>query len=376
MLTREGGFASSLDADSEGEEGKFYVWSQTEIAHLLGPDDATFFAAKYGVRAEGNFEGHNILNRLDSGSDTATEAEQLGAMRAILLRTREKRVRPGLDDKTLADWNGLTIAALAHAANAFDRPDWLTLACTVFGFVTTTMSRHDRLGHSWRAGKLLQPALASDHAAMIRAALALHEATGDHLFLDQAILWQADLDTHYGDPQHGGYYLTSDDAEGLILRPHSSVDDAIPNHTGLTAQNLARLAVLTGDERWHRQLDTLFARMLPAAAANMFGHLSLLNALDLYLAGTEIVVTGQGEQAEMLLTAARALPHANTIVLHVPDPAKLPAHHPAADKIAVGGGAAAFVCRGQTCSLPVTEPRALAALALHEETSVADSRLQ
>jgi uncharacterized protein YyaL (SSP411 family) len=369
MLTKEGGFASSLDADSEGEEGKFYVWSQAEIAQQLGPDDATFFAAKYGVSAEGNFEGHNILNRLDNESETAVEAEQLGAMRAILFRAREKRIRPGLDDKTLADWNGLTITALAHAANAFDRPDWLTLACTVFGFVTTTMSRHDRLGHSWRAGKLLQPALASDHAAMIRAALALHEATGDHLFLDQAILWQADLDTHYGDPQHGGYYLTSDDAEGLILRPHSSVDDAIPNHTGLTAQNLARLAVLTGDERWRRQLDTLFARMLPVAAANMFGHLSLLNALDLYLAGAEIVVTGQGDEAEALLKVARALPHANTVVLHVPDPLKLPAHHPAADKIAGGGGAAAFVCRGRTCSLPVTEPDALAALIARDEPS-------
>ncbi|MBE0705280.1 MAG: thioredoxin domain-containing protein, partial [Afipia sp.] len=375
MLTKEGGFASSLDADSEGEEGKFYVWSQAEIAHLLGPDDATFFAAKYGVSAEGNFEGHNILNRLGDGSETATEAEQLAALRAILFRAREKRVHPGLDDKVLADWNGLTIAALAHAANAFNRPDWLTLAATAFGFVTTTMSRRDRLGHSWRAGKLLQPALASDHAAMIRAALALYEATGDHLFLDQAILWQADLDTHYGDPQHGGYFLTSDDAEGLILRPHSTVDDAIPNHVGLTAQNLARLAVLTGDERWRRQLDMLFKHMLPVAAANMFGHLSLLNALDLYLAGSEIVVTGQGEGVEALLKAARALPHATTIVLHVPDPAKLPPHHPAADKVAPGGGAA-FVCRGQTCSLPVMEPDALTALVLREDASSANHRLQ
>jgi uncharacterized protein YyaL (SSP411 family) len=154
------------------------------------------------------------------------------------------------------------------------------------------------------------------------------------------------------------------------------VDDAIPNHVGLTAQNLARLAVLTGDERWRRQLDTLFARMLPIAAANMFGHLSLLNALDLYLAGAEIVVTGQGENAEALLKAARALPHANTIVLHVPDPAKLPPHHPAADKVTPGGGAAAFVCRGQTCSLPVTEPDALAALVLREHTSAPDGLLQ
>jgi len=161
----------------------------------------------------------------------------------------------------------------------------------------------------------------------------------------------------------------------LILRPHSTVDDAIPNHVGLTAQNLARLAVLTGDERWRRQLDMLFKHMLPVAAANMFGHLSLLNALDLYLAGSEIVVTGQGEGVEALLKAARALPHATTIVLHVPDPAKLPPHHPAADKVAPGGGAA-FVCRGQTCSLPVMEPDALTALVLREDASSANHRLQ
>ena len=108
----------------------------------------------------------------------------------------------------------------------------------------------------------------------------------------------------------------------------------------------------------------------------MFGHLSLLNALDLYLAGAEIVVTGQGEEADALLKTARALPHANTIVLHVPDPAKLPPHHPAADKIAPGGEAAAFVCRGQTCSLPVTEPHALAALVLRGEASASEGRLQ
>ena len=137
-----------------------------------------------------------------------------------------------------------------------------------------------------------------------------------------------------------------------------------------------RWAAATGDARWRRQLDMLFARMLSVAAANMFGHLSLLNALDLYLAGAEVVVTGQNEDAEALLKAARALPHANTIVLHVPDPAKLPSHHPAAGKIVASGGAAAFVCRGQTCSLPVTEPDALAALVLREHASAPDGLLQ
>jgi uncharacterized protein YyaL (SSP411 family) len=363
MTTKEGGFSSSLDADSEGEEGKFYVWSQAGIEHVLGTDDATLFAAKYDVTADGNFEGHTILNRLKSSDNTPTEAEQLSAMRALLLKERDKRIRPGLDDKVLADWNGLMIAALAHGACAFDKPEWLTLARTAFDFIASTMTRGDRLGHSWREGKLLLPGLASDYAAMIRAALALYEATGEGTYLDKTLAWQRALDTHYADAEHGGYYLTADDAEGLIVRPHSTIDDAIPNHTGLIAQNLVRLAVLTGDDHWRQKTDALFAAILPKAAENVFGHLSVLNALDLHLSGAEIVVVGEDRDADALLTIARKLPHATTIVLHAPNTDSLPPSHPARDKIASASGGAAFVCRGQTCSLPVTTPDALIALA-------------
>lgn len=362
MTTPEGGFSSSLDADSEGEEGKFYVWSQNEIERLLGTDDATFFAAKYDVSAEGNFEGQNILNRLRSDSDTPIETEQLAAMRDVLFAARSKRIRPGLDDKILADWNGLMIAALTHASIAFDKAEWLAPARTAFNFVANTMTRGDRLGHSWRAGKLLLPGLASDYAAMIRAAIALYEATGEASFLQQALAWQAALDTHYADKNHGGYYLTADDAEGLIIRPHATVDDATPNHTGLIAQNLVRLAVLTGNETWRRKIHSLFATMLSKAAENVFGHLSILNALDLFLTGAEIVVVGEGAEADALLAAARKLPFAGTIVLHAPKADALPPDHPARAKLEASGSAAAFVCRGMSCSLPVTEPDALIAL--------------
>jgi uncharacterized protein YyaL (SSP411 family) len=364
MTIPEGGFASSLDADSEGEEGKFYVWSQSEIEHLLGTDDATFFAAKYDLTAEGNFEGHTILNRLVSSDDTPIEAEQLAAMRDALLHARAGRIRPGLDDKILADWNGLMIAGLAHAANTFEKPEWLVLARRAYDFISQTMTRGGRLGHSWRAGKLLLPGLASDYAAMVRAALALFEATGEAPFLQQALDWQHALDTHYTDKNHGGYYLTADDAEGLIVRPHSTVDDAIPNHTGLIAQNLVRLASLTGDEAWRRKIHALFAATLSRAGENVFGHLSLLNALDLFLTGAEIVIVGNGAAADLLLATARKLPHASAIVLHVSNAEGLPPHHPARAKLEAVNGAAAFVCRGMSCSLPVTESDALAALAM------------
>jgi uncharacterized protein len=373
MVTAEGGFASSLDADSEGEEGKFYVWSLEQLQRALGAadvapyapgDSAAFFAAKYDVSAAGNFEGHNILNRLNDRPDTRAEGERLARLRSMLQQERNKRIRPALDDKILADWNGLMIAALAHGALAFGAPEWLDIAGTAFDFVSRSMSQGDRLGHSWRQGKLLLPGLASDHAAMIRAALALVEATGEQPFLDTAIRWQRSLDKHYADGEHGGYYLTADDAEGLIIRPHSSVDEAIPNHTGLIAQNLARLAVLTGDAGWRAQTDALFAAVLPRAVENIFGHLSLLNALDLHLTASEIVVVGEGAQADALLAAARRLPHATSIILHPPRPDALGSMHPTRAKLNAVKGSAAFVCRGQRCSLPVTEPAALVELVL------------
>ena len=361
MLTGEGAFASSLDADSEGEEGKFYVWSLSEVEEVLGAVDAADFATRYDISAAGNFEGHNIPNRLKSIELGNDDEAHMRSLREKLLARRATRIRPGLDDKILADWNGLMIAALARAAVIFDQPDWLELARGAFRFLQTLMMRDDRLGHSWRNGKLLIPALASDYAAMVRAALALHETTGESAFLEQALRWQSTLDAHYADAEHCGYYLTADDAEGLIVRPHSTVDDAIPNHTGLIAQNLVRLAVLTGDSTWRYKLDALFGALLPRAAESVFGHLSLLNALDLYLSGAEIVVVGEGARATALLAAARRLPHATSIVLHAPHANGLPADHPARAK-AASKDSAAFVCRGQTCSLPMTEPEALAAL--------------
>ncbi|HEU4805546.1 MAG TPA: thioredoxin domain-containing protein [Nitrobacter sp.] len=364
MLTGEGGFASSLDADSEGVEGKFYVWSLSEIEEVLGATDAADFAARYDITANGNFEGRNIPNRLKSAGLGSDDGTHMQTLRAKLLARRTSRVRPGLDDKVLADWNGLMIAALVHGACAFGLPDWLETAGTAFAFVQKTMTRGDRLGHSWREGRLLVPALACDYSAMVRAALALYEATGDNAFLEQALRWQTTLDTHYADIEHGGYYLTADDAEGLIVRPHATIDDAIPNYNGLIAQNLVRLSALTGDLKWRHRTDALFSALLSSAAENGFGHLALLNALDLRLTGAEIIVVGEGTQADALLSAARKLPHATSIVLHAPRSDMLPAEHPARAKVDSVQGAAAFVCRGQSCSLPVTAPRALADLVM------------
>jgi uncharacterized protein YyaL (SSP411 family) len=358
MTTQGGAFCASLDADSEGEEGKFYVWSALEIEEVLGNEDAAFFAGHYDVTPKGNFEGHNILNRLKHLPRSMEDEARLSAMRSALLEARAKRVRPGLDDKVLADWNGLMIAALANAGTLLAQPAWLAMAARAFLFIDAKMARGDRLGHSWREGKLLFPGLASDHAAMIRAALALCEATGEQDYLERAFTWQGALDRHYGNPETGGYFLTADDAEGLVVRPSSTSDDAIPNTNAVAAQNLIRFAAVSGQHAWREQADRLFEGILSRAGDNLFAHLALLNALDLRLRAAEIIVTGNDARADELLAAARKLPFLDRIVMRASD--TLPASHPAQDKIKASKESAAFICVGERCSLPVTQPEAIA----------------
>ena len=366
MTTPVGAFCASLDADSEGEEGKFYVWSEREVAEILGKEDAAFFSAHYDVTAHGNFEGHNILNRLRHLTRTMEEEGRLAPLRARLLAARSKRERPGLDDKVLADWNGLMIAALVHSAGTLDAPTSLAMAERAFRFIASEMTRGHRLGHSWREGKLLVPGLASDYAAMIRAALALYEATGEASYLERALSWQEALDRHYANAETGGYFLTADDAQGLVVRPSATSDDATPNANALAAQNLIRLSVFTGNHAWREQADRLIEGVLGRAGDNLFAHLALLNALDLRLRAAEIIVTGRDAPADALLAAARRIPFLDRIVMQASD--ALQSRGPGQDgisnsirqKIEASAESAAFVCLGETCSLPVTQPRSIA----------------
>lgn len=360
MTTAEGAFASSLDADSEGEEGRFYVWSLSEIESALGPDDAAFFARHYGASAAGNFEGRNILNRSHNLPRTTEDETRLKALRETLLEARASRIRPGLDDKVLADWNGLMIAALANAGSLLNEPAWIERGARAFRFVAESMTKGDRIGHSWRSGRLVFPGLSSDFAAMIRAAIALHQATGTRSYLDHAIRWAAALERHHDNPQTGGYFLTADDAEGLIVRPALSRDDALPNPNGLHAQNLIRLALLAGDEQYRARADRLLEGLLPFAAESIFNHMSLLSALDLRLRHREIVAAGK--RADQFAATALQLPFLDRTVLRVQDAGALPPAHPARAKLkAVTGEGAAFVCQNERCSLPIDDPAELAA---------------
>ncbi|MGE0155216.1 MAG: thioredoxin domain-containing protein [Reyranellaceae bacterium] len=357
-----GGFAATFDADSEGEEGRFYVWSEAEIDAELG-EEAALFKHHYDVSARGNWEHKNILNRnkRPALADAATEAK-LAAARARLKAVRDQRVWPGWDDKVLADWNGLMIAALARAGRAFRRPHWLALAQDAFAFVRQRMTGTDgRLRHAWRQGTLKHRATLDDYANMIRAALMLHEATGTSDYLEQALAWTAMLDRHYWDPDKGGYFFTADDAADLILRAKNANDNAVPSGNGTMLANLARLWLLTGDDSWRRRAEAQQAAFAGELQRNFFPLATLLNASDLLDGAVQVVIAGEpGEaDAEALADAAWSASQPNLVLHYAGGSRGLPTLHPAYGKGKVAGRAAAYVCRGQTCSLPLTEAAAL-----------------
>ncbi|MBV9701702.1 MAG: thioredoxin domain-containing protein, partial [Methylobacteriaceae bacterium] len=295
MTTAEGAFSASLDADSEGVEGKFYVWQAADIERVLGLQDAAFFARFYDVTPSGNWHDEHtgetvtILNRLRAPEASAEEEERLAGLRARLLAERGRRIRPGLDDKVLADWNGLMIAALVNAATALGEPAWVDMAARAFAFIARSMTRGDRLGHAWRAGKLTFPGFASDYAAMIGAALALHEASGARPYLDQAIAWARALDRHHLDPASGLLFQSADDVSDLPTRLGPTADEAVPNAHGVFAAALVRLAAHTGDEGWRRRADALIAAVAKSMGSVPLAHGAVLNAFDFRLRAAEIV---------------------------------------------------------------------------------------
>ncbi|MDP6709239.1 MAG: thioredoxin domain-containing protein [Alphaproteobacteria bacterium] len=364
MVGEGGGFASSLDADSEGEEGKFYVWSEAEIDTALGAQAAAFKAA-YDVRPGGNWEGMTILNRSDAPAlqDSDNEA-RLTEARQRLLDVRAGRIRPGWDDKVLADWNGLMIAALATAGTVFDEPDWVAAAGRAFAAISTLMADGDRLRHSYRAGQAKHAGMLDDYANMCRAALALDEATAEPAYRAQAEAWLEVVDGHFADLTEGGYYVSADDAQDLITRQRHCADQAVPAGNAVLAAVSARLWHLTAEPRHRQRAERIFEAFSGQLRQNYFSLTTYLNAFELFIRPVQIVLVGTAGDAtlEALRRAAYAASLPTRVLSLVSPKLALPAAHPAYGKGQVDGRATAYVCIGETCSLPVTDADGLAAL--------------
>jgi uncharacterized protein len=353
-------FAASLDADQDGEEGLFYVWREEEVDAALG-DAAAPFKAAYDVTPQGNWEGRTVLRRVAPLGSPGEEAK-LAASRARLFALRETRPKPGRDDKALADWNGLTIAALARASAAFDEPAWLAAARAAFDFITETLRGPDgRLLHAWREGHPGARALIDDYASMARAALALFEASGEPRDFEAARRLATEAVDLFGDGA-GGFYLTARDAADVPgARPRQIHDGATPSGVGLLAEVFVTLWHLTDEPRWREAAEGLI-RAVSGAPEGLGGSPLTLMSADMLERGGSAVIDGplDDPSAQALAAVALRAPDPSLTVLRL-DRSLWPDSPRRAD-LPRASEPIAMLCQGQTCSLPVTTSGALTAL--------------
>ena len=351
-------FASSEDADQAGKEGLFYVWDAEEIDAALGPD-APAFKAAYDVRRGGNWEETNVLRRVTPPGEAAHE-RRLRDARARLFALRESRPKPPLDDKVLADWNGLMIAALARASAVFAAPEFLEAARPAFAFVWNNLSDIEgRLAHSWRAGRVGAAGMLDDYAALARAALALFEATGEPGYLEAARAGAVEAQALFGAPDGGLFLTAADAADGPAIRPRIAHDGATPSGVGLMAEVFARLYHLTDEPVWRESAERLIRAFAGAGPGELAQSPLLLAAADFLERGGCVVVEGRldDDLSQALAQAALAAPDPTLSVLRL-DRSLWPAGPPG-DRPALPKTPAAMLCKGNACGLPVTSVEAL-----------------
>jgi uncharacterized protein YyaL (SSP411 family) len=355
MRGPEGGFCSALDADSEGVEGKFYVWTLDQLRAALGDDGLSGDAvAFFGATEAGNFEGANVLE------GRGPVPERLTDIQAALLAARAERVRPGLDDKRLTSWNALMISALAQAGAALERADYLAAAAACAEFLLSDMRDSDgRLLRTWKDGRAHIDAYLEDHAYLLEALLTLYEATFEPRWYAEARAMADTMIERFGDEEHGGFFTTAADHRQGFARQKDLDDSPTPSGGASAAFGLLRLARLSGDFEYERRaLDVLRVRA-PIVGEHPHGFGHILQALDFYLASVrEVAIAGAGDDADAAALAqvvrGAYRPHvvvAGGIADGVP---LLEGRSP------VDGRAAAYVCEHFACQAPVTDPDALA----------------
>ncbi len=357
----DGGLWASLDADSEGHEGAFYVWTPAQVRAVLGPIDGLFFARAYGLTMEGNFErGTTVLARVTPRGVASDEAH-LDGLRARLLAARAARVRPATDDKVLAGWNALAVTGLCRAWNATGHVPARALAIEVGDFLIDRMITGDgpvRLARVWKDGRAALDGTLDDYAFTARALLDLAEVTGDPRHWRHGVALLDAIRARFYRADDGGiFFLTpDDDPEPLIHRPESHHDGALPSGAAVAVAALIRVGHVAGDDAALAIAERYLTRRLGSGALGPLGAASLLAALDDLLHAQVVVISDGDGQAALELAARRAFAPSRMLA----GPWAAPSVREG--KTAAGGRARAFVCRGSTCSPPVDEPAALTAL--------------
>ncbi|MDH4100243.1 MAG: thioredoxin domain-containing protein [Nitrospirota bacterium] len=385
MTSPEGAFFSGEDADSEGIEGKFYLWTADELRAILGAEDSAVAMEVWNVAEDGNFAdevshqktGGNILHLTRSLESLAKKmglsqnqlSEHIETIREKLLAAREKRIRPGLDDKVLTDWNGLMIAALAKGAQALDAPEYAMVAQKAADFILTTLRRPDgRLLHRYRDGEAAITAHLTDYAFFVWGLIDLYEATFETQYLKAARDLTRDMLTHFRDSENGGFYFTPDDGEELLVRKKEIFDGALPSGNSVAMLNLLRLARMTGDTDLEEKAAKTARAFSGDVARVPSGFTLFLSALDFVLGPTsEVVVAGDAGQDDTnaMLKALRRHFVPNKVVLMRPthDESAIVDIAPFVREMrSVDGKATAYVCRNFSCAAPTTDARNVDAL--------------
>lgn len=357
LRTDEGGFASALDADTDGVEGLTYAWTPAQLAEVLGDDEGARAATLLTVTSAGTFEhGSSTLQRPADPDDAAWWA----AARQRLFEARQARPQPGRDDKVVTSWNGLAIAGLADAGVVLGRPDLVEAATACAEFVVSTHLVDGRLRRTSRAGVAgTATGVADDYGNLAEGLLALHQATGDAKWLAAARdLLTTAVERFAADD--GGFHDTSDDAEALFSRPRSAADNAEPSGQSALAGALLTCSALTGDSAMRERAESALAAAGQLAVRDpRFAGWTLSAAEASAMGPLQVAVVGTGADADALVEAARRSASPGLVVVHgEPD---APGHPLLAQRPLVGGGAAAYVCRGFVCDAPVTEVAALTA---------------
>ena len=383
LSSPEGGFYSAEDADSEGEEGKFYVWTRSQLETVLGQDDSALAATIFGVQDGGNFaeeasghrSGANVLYlprplpeaARAAGLSEADLRARLQSIRVKLLEARSRRVRPHLDDKILTDWNGLMIAALARAGRLLERPELVERSRAAASFVEQKLTgKRGVLLHRYRDGDAAINGMLDDYAFFTWGLLELYEATFDVAFLQRAVALTKQMDDRFAE-KNGGYFMTVKDTDDVIVRPKEIYDGAVPSGNSVAMLNLARIARFVGDMKWDEKARAVGDSFAGQVASMPMAHAFVMTALDFVLGPTfEVVVSGQPGAADtrrMLAALDRPyVPNKVMVLRPSDDPDDLVELVPyAREQAPVGSAATAYICRNFACDLPTNDPAEAAA---------------
>jgi hypothetical protein len=372
MQDDSGGFFSSLDADSEGEEGKFYIWSPDEIASALSDkNDYEFIFSAYHIPENGNFEGKTVLQRQKTDSqlaelfnaDTNEIRDRLASCHKRLLAYRSKRIRPGTDDKILVSWNALTLISFAEAARYLDSGSFLETAQKNAQFILASMHDKNRLYRSWRHGKIRHNAYLEDYAALILGLVALYQADFDANWYQDAVMLTEEMVANFED-RNGNLYDTRNDHEELFIRPKNIQDNATPSGCALASLALLKMAALSGRGAWRDIAERELSSIQTAAVTHPTAFGKWLCAIDFAVSPTnEIAVLGDpaADNTDKLIKAVNARFRPYSVVAASPFPhenASPPLVH---NRSLVDGKPTAYVCHNFICKNPIINPQVLAA---------------